>query len=205
VLDEGSAAEFESTGLTTSVENNSATTFRATATDEAGNTSPCSEGLEYVEDSTALTGPLPELPPGPTGNPNENQPPEPSTATAAGIAMVKGRIAFLRLRCNSGRGCRGTVRLVARLRASRHPKASRRSRKRARNLTIGKRRFTIAANRTKMIRVRLTHNGKRLVRRTGRRGLRVRLRGTHVKRRVVTLRRATNRRTQRARRHTPRR
>jgi large repetitive protein len=53
----GTAAAFASPGLQVSVPDNSTTTFRATATDAAGNTSPCSAGSRvYVEDST-LAGP----------------------------------------------------------------------------------------------------------------------------------------------------
>ncbi|MDX6411096.1 MAG: hypothetical protein QOE91_612, partial [Gaiellaceae bacterium] len=50
----GTAAAFASPGLTVSVGNNSTTTFYATATDAAGNPSPCStSSVTYVEDSTA--------------------------------------------------------------------------------------------------------------------------------------------------------
>ena len=49
----GSAAAFASPGLTVSVANDSTTTFHATATDAAGNTSACStSSITYVEDST---------------------------------------------------------------------------------------------------------------------------------------------------------
>ena len=50
---QGSAAQFASPGLGASVPDNTTTTFRATATDAAGNTSPCSAPRNYVEDSTA--------------------------------------------------------------------------------------------------------------------------------------------------------
>jgi uncharacterized delta-60 repeat protein len=50
---EGTAAEFASPGLQVSVADNSSTTFRATATDPAGNASPCFSTITYVEDSTA--------------------------------------------------------------------------------------------------------------------------------------------------------
>ena len=53
VAGSGTAAAFASPGLAVSVTNDSSTTFYATATDTAGNTSPCSpSGLTYVEDST---------------------------------------------------------------------------------------------------------------------------------------------------------
>ena len=48
----GTAAELASPGLTVSVPDNSTTTLRATATDSATNTSSCSGGFTYVEDST---------------------------------------------------------------------------------------------------------------------------------------------------------
>src|SRR6266540_2593373 len=47
------AANFASPGITVAVASASSTTFKATATDTTGHTSPCSSGLTYVEDSTA--------------------------------------------------------------------------------------------------------------------------------------------------------
>jgi hypothetical protein len=50
----GSAAGFASPGLPVAVADDTSTTVRATATDEAGNTSACSaSSITYVEDSTA--------------------------------------------------------------------------------------------------------------------------------------------------------
>jgi hypothetical protein len=49
----GSAAAFSSPGITVSVTDDTTTTFKATATDADGNTSPCSSGFNYKEDSTA--------------------------------------------------------------------------------------------------------------------------------------------------------
>ena len=54
----GTAAAFSSPGITVAVSDDSSTTFKATATDAAGNVSGCSAGVTYVEDSTA-----PEIPP----------------------------------------------------------------------------------------------------------------------------------------------
>jgi hypothetical protein len=48
----GSAATFASPGITVSVPDNTTTALRATATDAAGNVSPCSGSFTYVEDST---------------------------------------------------------------------------------------------------------------------------------------------------------
>jgi Glycosyl hydrolase catalytic core len=48
----GSAAKFASPGITATVPDNTTTPFRATATDAAGNVSPCSGAFTYVEAST---------------------------------------------------------------------------------------------------------------------------------------------------------
>jgi putative glycosyl hydrolase len=53
----GSAAQFASPGFSTSVADNTTTSFRATARDAAGNVSPCSAARLYVEDSTAPAPP----------------------------------------------------------------------------------------------------------------------------------------------------
>jgi hypothetical protein len=54
----GTAAAFASPGLTATVSKNSTTTYRATATDAAGNVSACSSSsITYVEDSTAPAQP----------------------------------------------------------------------------------------------------------------------------------------------------
>lgn len=52
----GSAAAFGSTGIEVTVADDSTTTFYTKATDPAGNGSPCSGGISYVEDSTAPDG-----------------------------------------------------------------------------------------------------------------------------------------------------
>ena len=53
----GSAAELAGSGIEVNVTNDSTTTFRATATTQAGNLSACSGPLVYVEDSTAPGAP----------------------------------------------------------------------------------------------------------------------------------------------------
>jgi hypothetical protein len=69
----GRSGRFHSTGLTVTVPNNSTTSFRATATDAAGNTSPCSPLHKYVEDSKAPTAPSINGT-APTSPANNNQP-----------------------------------------------------------------------------------------------------------------------------------
>ena len=54
----GSAADFASPGIPVAVDNDTTTTLKATATDEAGNESPCSSSsATYVEDSSAPVPP----------------------------------------------------------------------------------------------------------------------------------------------------
>ena len=53
----GTAAQLGSPGLTVTVADNSSTDFRATATDAANNTSPCSSARTYVEDSSPPAAP----------------------------------------------------------------------------------------------------------------------------------------------------
>ena len=55
----GTAAQFAAPGIGVTVPSNASTTFWATATDAAGNTSPCStSSLTYVEDSAPPAQPL---------------------------------------------------------------------------------------------------------------------------------------------------
>src|SRR5207247_1826344 len=53
----GGAIAFASTGLAFAVADNTSTTFKATATDAAGNASDCSSAFTYVEDSSAPAAP----------------------------------------------------------------------------------------------------------------------------------------------------
>jgi hypothetical protein len=77
------------------------------------------------------------------------------------------------------------------------------SRRRFRDLTIGKARFSIPAGGKKVVRVPLTGKGKRLVRHAHRRGLAVKLRGSGVVNRTVRLRSAPKhkRKHRRGKRH----
>ena len=62
-LAEGAAAQFGAPGLSVSVTDNSVTNVRATATDRAGNVSPCTTGaLTFVEDSAAPAAPAVNAP-----------------------------------------------------------------------------------------------------------------------------------------------
>lgn len=57
LLDTDGAPVFSSPGLDASASSDTTVRFRATATDAAGNVSGCSEGVDYVEDSTAPSDP----------------------------------------------------------------------------------------------------------------------------------------------------
>ena len=56
-LASGSAAAFNGAGITVSVPDDSTTNLRATATDQAGHVSPCSNSISYLEDSTIPAAP----------------------------------------------------------------------------------------------------------------------------------------------------
>jgi hypothetical protein len=176
VAGEGSAATFGSPGLAVSVADNTTTPLSATATDDAGNTSSCSNSISYTE-STPAPPPPPPPPPPPHG-----------LAVAKKFAFVVRGKALLRLTCRGAGACRGNLKLVARVKSRKGKgKGAKGSRRRVRNLVIGRAGFSIAAGRTKTIRVRLTGKGKRLVRRAGKRGLKVKLRGKGVANRAVKL------------------
>jgi hypothetical protein len=66
----GTAGAFLSPGLTVSLADNSTTTFRATATDAAGNPSGCSSSfVDYIEDSTSPAAFIDDGPSGVTNDP----------------------------------------------------------------------------------------------------------------------------------------
>src|SRR4051794_7921817 len=67
----GSAVQFKSPGLSAPVADNTTTSFRARATDAAGNASGCSTVRNYVEDSTA---PQTTIISGPSGSTTDHTP-----------------------------------------------------------------------------------------------------------------------------------
>jgi hypothetical protein len=170
VAAEGSAASFGSPGLTVSVADNTTTQLSATATDDADNTSSCSNSISYTE----VTPPPPPLR---------------GIAAAGKVALVKRGKALLRLRCFGAGPCFGSLRLVARVKA-RKGKGAKRSKRRARNVVIGRAGFTVQARGRRTLRVRLTRRGRKLVRRARKRGVKVKLRGSGVASRTVLLRQA---------------
>ncbi len=84
----GTAAAFASPGITASVSDDTSTTFKATATDAAGNTSGCStSSVTYVEDSTAPALPA-ALASNPVGPANNNSPAISGTAEAGSTVKL---------------------------------------------------------------------------------------------------------------------
>ncbi len=79
-LASGTPAQFASPGITVAVPGDQSTNLRATATDPAGNTSPCSSPLSYTEDST---------PPGRPSSPTPTPTPPPTTTTPRSRARPK--------------------------------------------------------------------------------------------------------------------
>src|SRR5207237_608837 len=84
----GTAAAFASPGITASVSDDTTTTFKATATDPAGNVSGCSaSSVTYVEDSTAPVLPA-SLGSTPVSPANNNSPFINGTAEAGSTVKV---------------------------------------------------------------------------------------------------------------------
>lgn len=191
VAAEGSAATFGSPGIAVAVAENQTTQLTATATDPAGNTSPCSDPFAYTESSPApapvVVPPAAPAPP-PPAPPPVLAPPGPGIARGvAKVAPVRGGRALLRMRCLGPGACRSAVRLVARVVTRRD------GGRRVRNVTIGRARLSIPAGKVRVVRVRLTRRGRVLVNRAGRRGRWVKLRGRRLARRSVRLEARTSR------------
>ena len=84
----GTAAAFGGAGLNPAdVADNSTTSYTATATDAAGNTSPCSSAISYVEDSAAPSAPS-SLGTTPASPANNNDPRVTGTAEAGSTVNV---------------------------------------------------------------------------------------------------------------------
>ncbi len=100
----GTAAAFASPGLTVAVADDSSTTFKATATDAAGNVSGCSaSSVTYVEDSTAPALPA-SLASSPVGPANDNNPEISGTAEAGSTVRV-----YTTAGCTGGAAATGTA------------------------------------------------------------------------------------------------
>jgi predicted NUDIX family NTP pyrophosphohydrolase len=182
------AATFGGPGLQAAVADNSTTTFRATATDQAGNVSGCSSSsITYVELS-----PPPVGPPGPSGGGTSTGGTPRSGGTSAGgwgialggagpadtngpvmaivgktVRMGAGGVVTLALSCPASEagGCEGALALDAfvRLRASKT--SAGRARSRLRRVKLGESSFRIAGGQSAKVNVRVSKRRQRLVRR----------------------------------------
>ena len=100
----GTAAAFASPGLTVAVAGDSSTTFKATATDAAGNISGCSSSsVTYVEDSTAPALPS-ALASSPVSPANDNNPEITGSAEAGSTVRV-----YTTSDCSGGAAATGTA------------------------------------------------------------------------------------------------
>lgn len=110
-------------------------------------------------------------------------------AVANGFAPVRGRKALVTLRCYGDGRCKGLVKLIAHIGFRRvvHREGRREVIRRRALFPIGKARFSIAPDRTKVLRVKLKRKGKRLLDRKPRRRMRVRLLGRTVQHRHLLL------------------
>jgi hypothetical protein len=181
-LDGAGFSACAATGITYTGLANGTHSFQVRARDPEGNLDPSPAGHTFDVVVLVEAPPAPAaLPPPPLIPP----PPGPGTALAAGVAEVRGAMALLRISCRGRQGarCKGVLRLVAPVGGARG------SRRKARRLVIGSAGFSLPlSSRLRTVRVRLTAQGKRLVRRAGRRGLRVSLVGRGVRKRALRLR-----------------
>ncbi len=118
--------------------------------------------------------------------------PPAAKAVSSGVAKVVGGNALVEVQCGGSVPCVGQMKLVeiylkngtvALLRDERP--TGRRHR-----LLVGKARFSIPAEKSRTVRVKLTRKGKRLLRHAPRHRLRVKLTGRHVKHRKLLLKQA---------------
>jgi hypothetical protein len=107
-------------------------------------------------------------------------------ATAAARAEVRRGKALLQMRCPAAGGeCSGAVKLVRRIKLERT--AGSRNSKRGRRAVLGMQIFRIAAGSEKLVRVRLSDEGRKMLRDAPRRRLTVKLRGDGVTHRGLVL------------------
>ena len=169
----GPAAAFASPGLPVPVADNTTTTFRATATDEAGNSSACSTtSVTYQEVSPPPPpdpGPPPSGPPsGPSGPSGPIAGGSTALDTSGPLMVIAGKVLKLErsgavrvpLTCPASEpgGCKGTLSLDALVPASRAGAGTRK-----RKLKLGKGSFTLAGGGKAKVQVRLSAKSKRLV------------------------------------------
>ncbi len=105
---------------------------------------------------------------------------DPGTAIAARTANVKEGVARLKVRCRGEGRCKGRATLTAQVRRG----------KRTVRVVLGAKRFSIAAGKSKTVRIRLNRAGRSRLAKASSGRLRVKLRGGGVKPRAVVLKKA---------------
>ena len=139
-----------------------------------------------LNSDVSVTAAFELIPPPPA--PAPALPPQP--AFIPGRVLVKGNAAFVPLVCRRG-PCKGLLKLFAKLPAGSRKKATRskRGKRRARFVLVGKRRFGLASGSSRVVRVPIRNRrAKRVLRQRGK--LLAKVRGNGVKPRSVQLRKA---------------
>ena len=135
-------------------------------------------------DAEANAGSTAETQPASQGS-NEEPEPVPGVGVAGRIALVKGKLAQLAVRCVGAGPCRGVAKLLSKVKVKR---GNKRRPKGKHLMLVGIGRFNVAASKRGVIRIRLTGLGRRLMRTAGKAGIPAQLVGTGLKQRTVRLR-----------------
>ena len=129
-------------------------------------------------------------------NPPPPPPPPAGTAIAPAKATVKGNKAFIGLTCKGGGACKGVLKLFAKLPVGGKKSKHKRNHRKSKLVLIGKRSFSIAAGKSKTIKVKIANRkARQLLRKRGK--LVARVRGPGVRTRNVQLRQRTARKRHR--------
>jgi hypothetical protein len=165
LLASDTAAVFASPGIPIAVGDNTTTVVRATATDAAGNSSPCTNSINYIEASPPGSGGSPGggtpggggSPPGgatkpPAGGAADRSAPTMALAAKA-VKMQTGGVVVVKLSCPASEagGCAGSLLLETR------PTGKRK-------VALGKSSFRIPGAKSARVKVRLSKKSQRLVR-----------------------------------------
>jgi hypothetical protein len=114
-----------------------------------------------------------------------------SVLRPGGLAAVTGAIVAIRSRClGTIEPCTGVAQLFARARSHRNARHS--ARRGARNVLIGRGRYSVGAGKSEVIHLQLNSRGKALLTSAGNGALKATLTGPDLRSRVVRLKRAGN-------------
>lgn len=162
-----------------------------TASNAAGSASAKSNGL-------AIPSPPPPpakeevKPPAKEEGKTQAPQPKPSMVVASGVAKVTGDNAELELTCSGGSACNGSLKLVymERIKKVVTRKGRRQVKHVVKKVTIAKASFSLAANGSETLKVKLTAAGRKLVEKAGKHGLKAELSGSAVKSRTLVIKAA---------------